>query len=232
MSADIRPFYTLSTEAISIPTGLIFMSAIGTLWRGRIRLAVPMLFCLAWLFNFLVGGITGVTLADAPSDTTTHGSFYVIAHFHYTIMGSLVFTFFGAIYYWVPKMTGRMLNQTWGKVHFWLMFLGFNSTFFPMFIVGLMGMPRRVVTYPADWHFLNVWISVSAFVLGFSMLIFLANVVYSLLIARTPAPDNPWSATSLEWQTATPPAPHNFDRIPTVSHPHDYGTPVLEGNPA
>jgi cytochrome c oxidase subunit 1 len=226
MSSEIRPFYILSTEAISIPTGLIFLSAMGTLWRGQIRLTVPMLFCLAWIFNFLIGGVTGVTLADAPSDTTSHGSFYVLAHFHYTIMGALVFTFFGAIYYWVPKMTGRMLNQTWGKVHFWLMFVAFNSTFFPMFIVGLMGMPRRVVTYPESWHFLNIWISVSAFVLGTSMLIFLGNAVYSLLIARTPAPDNPWSADSLEWQTSTPPAPHNFDRRPAIPHPHDYGVPV------
>jgi cytochrome c oxidase subunit 1 len=229
MSADIRPFYILSTEAISIPTGLIFISAIGTLWRGRIRLAVPMLFCLAWIFNFLIGGITGVTLADAPSDTTSHGSFYVLAHFHYMIMGGLVFAFFGGLYYWVPKMTGRMLNQAWGKVHFWLMFLSFNSTFFPLFIVGLMGMPRRVVTYPSEFRFLNAWSSVSAFVLGISMLIFLANVVYSLVIARTPAPDNPWSADSLEWQTATPPPPHNFDEPPVITHPHDYGVPAAEG---
>jgi cytochrome c oxidase subunit 1 len=229
MSSDIRPFFIFSTEAISIPTGLIFISAIGTLWRGRIRLAVPMLFCLAWIFNFLIGGITGVSLADAPSDTTSHGSFYVVAHFHYTIMGGLVFTFLAAIYYWVPKMTGLMLNQAWGKVHFWLLFLAFNSTFLPMFVVGLMGMPRRVVTYPESWHFLNAWISVSAFVIGVSMLIFLANVVYSLLIARKPAPDNPWSASSLEWQTTTPPPPHNFHEHPVISDPHDYGVPVPEG---
>jgi cytochrome c oxidase subunit 1 len=224
MAADLRPFYILSTELISIPTGLVFICAIGTLWRGSIRLTVPMLFVLAWIFNFLIGGVTGIYLSDAPSDTTSHGSFFVIAHFHYTIMGGLVFAFFAAIYYWVPKMTGLTLNQRWGKVHFWLMFLGFNSTFLPLFAVGLLGQPRRVVTYPANLQFLNDWASVSAFVLGFSLLLFVANVVYSLLIARTPAEDNPWSSNSLEWQTTSPPPVHNFDLVPVVGDPHDYGT--------
>ena len=224
MAADLRPFYILSTELISIPTGLVFICAIGTLWRGSIRLTVPMLFVLAWIFNFLIGGVTGIYLSDAPSDTTSHGSFFVIAHFHYTIMGGLVFAFFAAIYYWVPKMTGLTLSQRWGKVHFWLMFLGFNSTFLPLFAVGLLGQPRRVVTYPANLQFLNDWASVSAFVLGFSLLLFVANVVYSLLIARTPAEDNPWSSNSLEWQTTSPPPVHNFDRVPVVGNPHDYGT--------
>ncbi len=224
MAADLRPFYILSTELISIPTGLVFICAIGTLWRGSIRLTVPMLFVLAWIFNFLIGGVTGIYLSDAPSDTTSHGSFFVIAHFHYTIMGGLVFAFFAAIYYWVPKMTGLTLSQRWGKVHFWLMFLAFNSTFLPLFAVGLLGQPRRVVTYPANLEFLNTWASVSAFVLGFSLLLFVANVVYSLVIARTPADDNPWSSNSLEWQTTSPPPVHNFDRVPTVGNPHDYGT--------
>jgi cytochrome c oxidase subunit 1 len=229
MSADLRPFYVLSTEMISIPTGLIFVCAIGTLWRGRIRLTVPMLFCLGWLFNFMIGGITGIYLSDAPTDTTSHGSFFVLAHFHYTIMGGLIFTFFAAIYYWLPKMTGLTLNQRWGKVHFWLMFLGFNSTFLPLFVAGLLGMPRRVITYPASLHFLNTWASVSAFVLGVSMLIFIANAVYSLVIARIPADENPWFATSLEWQTASPPPAQNFEAVPTVGAPHDYGRPAAGG---
>ena len=234
LAADLRPFYMLSTELISIPTGLVFLAALGTLWRGRIRLTVPMLFCLAWIFNFLIGGLTGVYQSDAPSDVTTHGSFFVLAHFHYTIMGGMVFTFFAAIYYWLPKMTGLMLSQRWGKVHFWLMFLAFNSTFFPLFVLGFMGMPRRVVTYPDRFEFLNAWSSVSAFVLGFSMIVFLANLVYSLLIARTPAPANPWHSNSLEWRTSSPPPPHNFDEIPEIAHPHDYGVeepPLLPGRP-
>jgi cytochrome c oxidase subunit 1 len=187
-----------------------------------------MLFCLAWIFNFLIGGVTGVYLSDAPSDTTDHGSFFVIAHFHYTIMGGLGFAFFAAIYYWLPKMTGRTLNQRWGRVHFWLMFVAFNSTFLPMFVAGWMGMPRRVVTYPARLQFLNDWASVSAFVLGVSMLIFIANAVYSLVIARTQAEENPWYSSSLEWQTTSPP-PHNFHREPVISDPHDYGVAVAGG---
>jgi cytochrome c oxidase subunit 1 len=223
LAADLRPFYMLSTELISIPTGFVFLCALGTLWRGRIRLTVPMLFCLAWLFNFVIGGLTGVYQSDAPSDVTAHGSFFVLAHFHYTIMGGLVFTFFAAIYYWLPKMTGYALSERWGKVHFWLMFLGFNSTFLPLFAAGLLGMPRRVVTYPARFDVLNAWASVSAFVLGVSMLIFLANLVYSVVIARRPAEANPWQSRSLEWQTTSPPPAHNFDRIPAISDPHDYG---------
>ena len=191
-----------------------------------------MLFCLAWIFNFMIGGLTGVFNSDAPSDTTQHGSYFVMAHFHYTIMGGLVFTFFAAIYYWLPKMTGLTLNRTLGKMHFWMMFLAFNSTFFPLIIVGILGMPRRVVTYPQEWQVLNAWSSVSAFVLGFSMLIFLANLVYSMLIARIPAPANPWHSKSLEWQTTSPPPPHNFDRIPEIVHPHDYGEGTAPAAPA
>jgi cytochrome c oxidase subunit 1 len=223
LGADVRTFYMLSTELISLPTGLIVVAALGTLWRGRIRFEVPMLFCLAWIFNFLIGGVTGIYQSDVPSNVTTHGSFFVLAHFHYTIMGALIFVFFAAIYYWLPKMFGKMLDGTLGRVHFWLMFLAFNSTFFPLFIAGFRGMPRRVVTYPERFEIYNTWASVSAFVLGFSMLIFLVNLVYSLVISRTPAPENPWNATSLEWQTASPPPPHNFDEIPEIGHPHDYG---------
>jgi cytochrome c oxidase subunit 1 len=223
LAADLRTFYMLSTELISIPTGLIVIAALGTLWQGRIRFEVPMLFCLAWIFNFLIGGITGVYQSDVPSDVTTHGSFFVLAHFHYTIMGALIFVFFAAVYYWVPKMFGRMLDGRLGRVHFWLMFLGFNSTFFPLFILGFLGMPRRVVTYPERFELLNAWASISAFVLGFSMLVFLANLVYSLLLNPTPAPANPWSSRSLEWQTTSPPPAHNFHDIPTIEHPHDYG---------
>jgi cytochrome c oxidase subunit 1 len=229
MAADLRSFTMLSTELISIPTGFVFVAALGTLWRGRILLTVPMLFCLAWIFNFLIGGLTGIYQSDVPSDVTAHDSYFVLAHFHYTIMGGLVFTFFAAVYYWLPKMTGYALNERWGKVHFWLMFLGFNSTFLPLFVAGMLGMPRRVVTYPERFEFLNVWASVSAFVLGFSMLVFLANLVYSLLIARTVAEPNPWHSSSVEWQTSSPPPPHNFDRIPVIGDPHDYGVAPAGG---
>ncbi len=202
INADLRPFYMLSTELISLPTGFIFLCAMGTLWRGRIRFTLPMLFCLAWAFNFLWGGISGVFNSDVPSDVTTHGSFFVMAHFHYTIMGGLVFAFFAGIYYWVPKMYGFKLNETLGKIHFWMMFLAFNSTFGPLFGLGFMGMPRRVVTYPAFFQPLNDWVSASAFVLGLSMLVFLVNVIWSLLFKREPAEQNPWHARSAEWEVA------------------------------
>jgi cytochrome c oxidase subunit I len=224
INSDLRPFYMLSTELISIPTGFTFLCGLMTLWRGQIRFTVPMLFCLAWFFNFLIGGLSGVFLSDVPSDVTTHGSFFSMAHFHYTIMGGLVFTFFAAIYYWVPKMTGYMLNARLGKVHFWTMFIAFNSTFAPLFAAGFLGQPRRVVSYPNNLHFINVWVSVSAFVLGLSMLVFLANFVYSLLFARIPAPANPWGALSLEWQLPSPVPVHDFDRLPVITgDPYGYG---------
>ncbi len=145
INADVRPFYMLSTEIISLPTGFIFICALGTLWKGRIRFTVPMLFALAWLFNFLIGGLSGVFLSDVPSDVTTHGSFFSMAHFHYTIMGGLLFAFFAGIYYWVPKMTGYNFNERLGKWHFWVMFIAFNSTFGPLLVIGFLGhaAPRR-----------------------------------------------------------------------------------------
>jgi cytochrome c oxidase subunit 1 len=230
MNADVRPFYMLSTELISLPTGFIFICALGTLWRGRIRLTVPMLFMLAWIFNFLIGGLSGVFLSDVPSDVTTHGSFFSMAHFHYTIMGGLLFAFFGGIYYWVPKMTGYRLNDTLGKWHFWIMFLSFNSTFGPLLVIGFLGQPRRVVTYAGYLQGANEWVSVSAFILGASMLLFLFNFVWSLLFKQVPAGDNPWGSKSIEFQLPSPVPVHNFDRIPTFNpDPYPYGEGVTAG---
>jgi cytochrome c oxidase subunit 1 len=157
-----------------------------------------------------------------------------MAHFHYTIMGGLIFTFFAAIYYWVPKMTGWELNEWLGKIHFWTMFIFFNSTFFPLFIAGFEGQPRRVVTYAHHLQFLNDWVSVSAFCLGISMLIFLFNLVWSLAFAKKPAEANPWSSRSIEFQLPSPVPVHNFDRIPVFSSdPYGYGEgPVPNWVPA
>jgi cytochrome c oxidase subunit I len=230
INADLRPFYMLSTELISLPTGFIFLCALGTLWAGRIRFTVPMLFALAWIFNFLIGGLSGVFLSDVPSDVTTHGSFFSMAHFHYTIMGGLIFAFFAAIYYWVPKMTGFELDERLGKIHFWIMFISFNSTFGPLLVIGFLGMPRRVVTYAGYLQGANDWVSVSAFVLGASMLLFIANLVWSQLFARVPAAANPWGSRSIEFQLPSPVPVHNFDRIPTFdSDPYPYGEPEPAG---
>jgi cytochrome c oxidase subunit 1 len=233
IDADLRPFYMLSTELISVPTGFIFLCAMGTLWRGRIRFTVPMLFCLAWMFNFLWGGISGVLLSDVPSNVTTHGSYFVMAHFHYTIMGGLVFAFFAGIYYWVPKMYGYKFNERLAKIHFWVMFIAFNSTFAPLFALGFLGMPRRVVTYASNLKPLNDWVTVSAYVLGLSMLVFLANVVWSVVLKREPAEVNPWHSKSVEWQLPTPVPVHDFDRLPVFDpDPYPYGVePAPVGAP-
>jgi cytochrome c oxidase subunit 1 len=224
MNADLRPFFMLSTELISLPTGFIFLSAMGTLWQGRIRLTVPMLFCLGWAFNFLWGGISGVFLSDAPSDVDTHGTFFSMAHFHYTIMGGLVFTVFAAIYYWGPKMTGFKFNERLARIHFWSLFVAFNCTFAPLFALGFMGMPRRVVTYPANLQGLNDWVSVWAFIIGLSMVVFLVNLVWSLVFKREVSEANPWGAKSAEFALPTPVPLHNFDRFPVFdADPYPYG---------
>jgi cytochrome c oxidase subunit 1 len=226
MNASLRPFYMLSTELISIPTGLVYLSAMGTLWKGKIRFDVPMLFSLAFFWNFLIGGLAGVFSSDVPSDVTGHGSFFVLAHFHFTIMGGLVFALVGALYYWLPKMTGVRLNDTLAKWQFWIMFISFNSTFFPMLFLGMLGMPRRASSYNPHLQFLNDWASISAFVLGFSMFLFLVNLVWSIAIVRSPAERNPWQSRGLEWMTSTPPPVENFPVLPLViDDPYEYGVP-------
>jgi cytochrome c oxidase subunit I len=226
INPDMRPLFMLTTELISIPTGFIYLVAMGTFWKAKIRFTVPMLFALGMYFNFLIGGISGVFLSDVPADTTAHGSFFVMAHFHYTIMGGLIFAFMAGIYYWLPKMMGIKLNQTIGKIHFWTMFIFFNSTFLPLFAVGLAGQPRRVFEYALNLQTLNEWVSISAFLLGGSILIFVINFIWSTVIVREREEGNPWQSRGLEWQIASPPPPGNFARIPVVlAGPYEYGTP-------
>jgi cytochrome c oxidase subunit I len=236
INPDMRPLFMLTTELISIPTGFIYLVALGTFWKAKIRFTVPMLFCLAMYFNFLIGGISGVFLSDVPADTTEHGSFFVMAHFHYTIMGGLIFAFFAGIYYWLPKMMGIKLNETLGKIHFWTMFIFFNSTFLPLFAAGLLGQSRRVFEYELRLQGINIWVSISAFLLGGSLLIFLYNFVMSTLFWRVKEVGNPWRSRGLEWQVSSPPPPHNFERIPVIlSGPYEYGVkdapPVADLNP-
>src|SRR5215469_11936890 len=236
INPDMRPLFMLTTELISIPTGFIYLVALGTLWKAKIRFEVPMLFALGMYFNFLIGGVTGVYLSDVPADTTEHGSFFVMGHFHYTIMGGLIFAFFGGLYYWLPKMIGIKLNERLGRIHFWTMFIFFNSTFLPLFALGVLGMPRRVFEYARNLETLNDWVSISAFLLGGSILIFLINFVMSTGFARKKAAANPWNARGLEWQISSPPPPENFAHIPVVlSGPYEYGVkdapPVADLNP-
>jgi cytochrome c oxidase subunit I len=233
---DMRPLFMLTTELISIPTGFIYLVALGTFWKAKIRFTVPMLFALAMYFNFLIGGISGVFLSDVPADTTEHGSFFVMAHFHYTIMGGLIFAFMGGVYYWLPKMMGIKLNQTLGKWQFWIMFIAFNSTFLPLFAVGMAGQPRRVFEYATNLTTINDWVSISSFVLGFSILLFVINFVHSTVVSRVREEGNPWNSRGLEWQIPSPPPVHNFDRVPVVlTGPYEYGSkdpePVADLNP-
>jgi cytochrome c oxidase subunit 1 len=195
-----------------------------------------MLFTLGFFFNFLIGGISGVFLSDVPADTTEHGSFFVMAHFHYTIMGGLIFAFMAGLYYWLPKMTGVKLNEKLGKWQFWTMFIFFNSTFLPLFAVGMAGQPRRVFEYAQNLTGLNDWASISSFFLGGSILLFVINFVWSTVFVREREEGNPWQSRGLEWQVASPPPPGNFEYIPVVlSAPYDYGVkdalPVADLNP-
>ncbi|MHB1710718.1 MAG: cytochrome c oxidase subunit I [Acidimicrobiales bacterium] len=226
INADMRPMFMLTTELISIPTGFIFLVAMGTLWKAKIRMTVPMMFTLALYVNFLIGGISGVFVSDVGADVTLHGSYFVQAHFHYTIMGALIFAFFGGIYYFLPKMTGYQMNKLLGKIHFWIMFGAFQLTFVPLFIVGWLGMPRRYFEYSPKWQTLNDVASTGAYLLGVSMLVFVVNLVYSMVVVRTKSEENPWNSRGLEWQMSSPPPVENFERIPLIlSHPYEYGNP-------
>ena len=178
----------------------------------------PMLFALAFFFVFIMGGLTGVFLASVPVDLQVHDTFFVVAHFHYVLIGGAVFPLFGALYYWMPKITGRMLNEAAGKWHFWLFFIGFNMTFFPMHILGLRGMPRRVYTYPSamPWANLNMLASLGALFMTAAVLIFIANFFWHQKKGEL-AGDNPWGAATLEWATTSPPPVYNFAELPTVN---------------
>lgn len=219
----LKTAFMATTEAISVPTGLIFLSALGTLWRGRIRLVTPSLFALAVVFNFLIGGVTGVYLSDIPADIQLQDTYWVVAHFHYTIVGGGIFGLFAAIYYWYPKMTGRMFSERLGRWHFWPMFIGFNLTFLPMFWLGANGMNRRIADYIPEFGGVNLFVSLSAFALGASFLPFVWNMIASARKGVAAGP-NPWHARTLEWQTSSPPPELNFSHPPRVlSGPYDYG---------
>ena len=223
----LRPFYMFSTEMISVPTGIIFLVALGTMWRARVRFTIPMLFIFAFFFNFLIGGFTGVFLSDVPSDFTLHASYFVQAHFHYTIMGSEVFALMAGIVYYLPKMTGVSMDSRLLKFQFWAVFVTFNGTFISLIAVGILGMPRRAIAYAAYLQPLNVSASLFAFGLGASMSLFLGILIWKAIFQRVPAAANPWESLGVEWQVPTPVPVFNFDVVPTSwSLPYDYDTGV------
>ena len=206
MTSHANTFFALITMAVGIPTGIKIFNWLGTLWGGKIRFATPMLFCLAFLFQFLVAGLTGIMLASVPFDWQLSDSYFVVAHFHYVLLGALVMTIFGALYYWFPKATGRMLSERLGRWHFWLFVIGFHLTFDTMHIPGLLGMPRRIYTYEADrgWGIFNLVSTVGVVFQAAGVLVFLWNVARSLRRGRL-AGNDPWDAWTLEWAVTSPP---------------------------
>jgi heme/copper-type cytochrome/quinol oxidase subunit 1 len=211
--------FTASSMLIAVPSGLQIFCWLATLWDGRPVYRTPLVFVLGFLVNFVLGGLTGVMVASVPIDMQVHDTYFVVAHFHYVLIGGAVFPLIGAVYYWFPKITGRMLSETLGRWNFWLAMIGFNLAFFPMHILGLMGMPRRVYTYTPEmgWDHLNLLSTAGAMIFAASFAILIANVIQGLRRGAT-ADDNPWDASTLEWATSSPPPPYNFSRIPVVTH--------------
>jgi cytochrome c oxidase subunit 1 len=212
-----QSFFTAASLMIAIPSGVQVFCWIATLWAGRPRFDTPLLFILGFVALFVLGGITGVMVGSVPFDQQAHDTYFVVAHFHYVQVGAFVFPLFGAIYYWFPKITGRMLSETLGKVNFWLFFIGVNVTFFPMHFLGMMGMTRRVYTYlpESGWGPLSFLATLGAATIGVSVIAFLGNVFWSLRHG-VPAGDDPWGAHTLEWGTSSPPPAYNFRRLPVV----------------
>jgi cytochrome c oxidase subunit I len=210
-------FYTSASMTVAIPTGLQIFCWLATMWDGRPRFPVPMLYVVGFIVTFVIGGLTGVIVAAVPLDLELHDTYFIVAHFHYVLIGGAVFPLVGILTYWYPKITGRMMSETLGKLSFWMMFLGFQLAFFPMHFSGLLGMPRRVYTYPAGLglELPNLLSTIGAFVVACAVLIFVVNGFVSLFRGAI-APANPWDAASLEWATPSPPPPYNFAHIPVI----------------
>jgi cytochrome c oxidase subunit 1 len=225
MAPWLRVPMMVTSVVIAVPTGIKVFSWLATLWEGKLNFSTPMLFALGFVSMFVIGGLSGIYLAAVPIDIHVSDTYFVVAHIHYVLFGGSLFTIFAGIYYWFPKMTGRMYDERLGKLHFWLTFIGFNATFFPMHYLGIQGMPRRVSDYAPRFADLNFFISIASFFLGASTLVFLYNMIVSW--ARgAPAPANPWRAHTLEWQVSSPPPVFNFDEIPqVVGGPYEYGVP-------
>jgi cytochrome c oxidase subunit 1 len=217
--------FALSTMLIAIPTGVKIFNWLGTVWKGAVRLTTAMLFSLGFIAMFTLGGLSGVLHSIVPADTQQTDTYFVVAHFHYVLVGGLVFAIFGGFYYWMPKVFGRMLDERLGKINFWTVLIGFNLTFFPMHLLGLYGMPRRTYRYDEGlgWEGMNQIVSIGGFILAFSVLVFLVNVIVSLTLKRgAPAGDDPWDGRTLEWSISSPPPEYNFAEVPEIESRDDF----------
>jgi cytochrome c oxidase subunit 1 len=217
LTATTQAYFVAATMVIAVPTGVKIFSWIATMWGGSIEFKTPMLWAVGFIFLFTVGGVTGVVLANAGVDRVLHDTYYVIAHFHYVLSLGAVFAIFGGWYYWFPKITGYMYNETLGKLHFWVMFIGVNIIFFPQHFLGLSGMPRRTVDYPDAFHGWNEVSSIGSYIAGVGVLIFFVAMIEAFMKKRV-AGDNPWGpgATTLEWTLSSPPPFHQFEKLPLI----------------
>jgi cytochrome c oxidase subunit 1 len=217
MAAYSNSFFVITTMIVGIPTGIKIFNWIGTMWGGKIQFKAPMLFCIAFLFQFLIAGLTGIMLSAAPFNWQLTASYFVVAHFHYVLVGAILFAIFGAFYYWFPKMSGRMYNETLAKWHFWLFLIGFHLTFDFMHIPGILGMPRRIYTYEPGrgWEIWNLIVTIGAVFQALGVLVFAFNLLRSLIKGANAGSD-PWDAWTLEWSTSSPPPEYNFANIPAV----------------
>ncbi|HEU4976972.1 MAG TPA: cbb3-type cytochrome c oxidase subunit I [Baekduia sp.] len=216
-SAVQNRYFSLTSTAIMVVAGIEYFDSLGTMWKGRIVFRTSMLFAIGFLILFLIGGLTGIFVASPVLDYHVHDTYFIVAHFHYTLVGGSVMGLFAGIYHWWPKVTGRLLDERLGKLNFWTLALGTLVTFIPMFFLGSEGMVRRVANYPADrgWETLNTISTIGAFIIAFSVLVFLVNAARSLRLGAL-AGDDPWDAHTLEWATSSPPPPHNFDGLPPI----------------
>jgi cytochrome c oxidase subunit I len=228
----VNAFFSAGSLLVAVPTAVKVFNWISTIWGGTVRYRAPFLFAAAFVALFVIGGLGGLFLASVPVDWQLTDTYFVVAHFHYTLFGGSMFAIVAAIYYWFPKITGRFLDERLGRLHFALQFIGFNLAFFPMHLLGLMGMPRRVYTYAAGlgWESLNLLATVGAFILALSFVVFFANIARSL-VAGERAPDDPWDGHTLEWLTPSPPPPYNFARIPVVQSRRPVWDTKYTGNP-
>jgi cytochrome c oxidase subunit I len=228
--AWLRMFFMITTMIIAVPTGIKVFGWLATIWGGKISFNSAMLFAMGFIAVFVIGGISGVMLAAVPFDIHVHDTYFVVAHLHYVLFGGSVFGLYAAIYHWYPKITGRMINETWGRVHFVLTFIGMNLTFLPMHELGLLGMNRRIALYDPRFTSLNQLCTVGAYILAVSTVPFFVNAVWCW-VKGDKAPDNPWNALTLEWQTTSPPAIENFEVLPVLrTGPYDYGVDHSEGS--